>query len=135
MAVIILTEYKIGQVLVLIYDRKCIQFMIPDDLVCFFQRDADFSDDQFCERCHELFYFCGRIVFFDAIVAAGNQSQQFTVRSSVISDTDGGVFCFVDQIDHVSQRVFRCQVGVAGHETSFEFLYSSNHFCLALDRL
>jgi hypothetical protein len=61
--------------LIFINDWQTVQFVVPDNIVGFGERNSKFSGNQFGEWCHKFAYFFVEAVAGDAEIAAGYNPQ------------------------------------------------------------
>ena len=88
MILVVLAENKRNKTSVVIYDRKCIQLIIPDNVIGLFQRCAFFRIDHLFDRCHKAFHLIRRIHTADPVITAGNDTYQLAVDRTVIGDSN-----------------------------------------------
>ena len=132
---VVFTEYQIFQILIFVNQRQGVQFVFPDDVVCFFQGSGVSSPDQVFEFGHEFgnFGVHGHTAY--AVVTGGNQTQQFTVGRAIFGNSHGGVTGFLFESQNFSQGGVRSDVGVAGYEACFIVFNASNHSSFIFDGL
>ena len=79
MQIIVFSEYERSQPGVVIEDRQAIQFVVPDNIICFLEADAFFCVNDMIERCHKFADFCTWIQTADAVISAGDNAQKLAV--------------------------------------------------------
>ncbi len=93
MAVIIFTEYQILQASFCVQNRELVDFIVPDDVVGFFQRCAFRRADELVERSHKFFYFHITFHTADAVITACYKPHQLALCGAVCRDRGGRVAC------------------------------------------
>ncbi len=61
--------------------------MIPYDVVGFAQTDSVLGCNEIFQRGHKLLHFFIQRIFACAVIAAGNQSKEFTRSRAVVSNS------------------------------------------------
>ena len=135
MRIVVFSENKIFHLAVFGNNRQRIQFVIPDNIVRFFQRNAFLRRYEAIERRHEILHFRGGIHTAHAVIAAGDNPHQFSFRRTVVGNRHGGMSRFFFQRNDVGKSIFGRNVGIAGNETRFIILRAGNHCRLVSHRL
>ena len=103
MGIIILAEYKADQVTVLIDNRKGVEFVVPDKVICHFEGGILSCGNKLISWSHKLRYQLRAIITRRTIVTRSNNAYELTARSTVISDRHGGVAGLLFKIKHVTK--------------------------------
>ena len=103
MGIIILAEYKTDQVAVLIDNRKGVELVVPDKIICHFEGGILSCGNKLIGWGHKLRYQLRAIIARRTIVTRGNNAHELTARSAVISDRHGGVTSLLFKIKHVTK--------------------------------
>ena len=135
MGIVVLTEYEMSQSLFLIYNRKCIELVVPENVVCFRKGHSFLRINQFIKRSHEIAYFFIKRHTADTIVSAGHQTEHLAVRCAVFCNSSCRMACPLLQFQQFSQCLIRANVGIACYESRLVSLDFSHHFCLILNAL
>ncbi len=125
--VVVLAEYHVNEALILINDRQCIQLVIPNDVVCFLERGLLRRGNQLFKRSHELADTGRTIHAADAVVTAGDNAQQLAVGRAVSGDSHGGMAGARLELQHIGERLFRLDVGIADNKACLVALDAGNH--------
>ena len=133
--IIVLAEDERLQPSFFIHDRQLIQLMLPDQIVGLRQRAAILSADQLVKRGHEIGHLCGRIHPGDTIIAAGQDTQQLSLRAAIFSNGHRGMagLSFLGQ--HISQGRVSRQVRIAADKACLGRLDTTHHGCLIFHAL
>ena len=132
---VVLAEYEIHQVVVLIHDGQAVEFVFPDDIVCFLQRGFPGCGDQFFPGGHEVRHLIGGVHAGNPVIPAGDDAQQLTGCAAVVGDGHGGKTVLFLQCQHVRQRMLRRQVGGGHHKAGLVIFHPAHHFRLILNGL
>ena len=134
-AVIVLTEHHINQMLLIVHQRQRIELMIPDNVVRYLQRRVCRGSDQLVKRGHKLGDLYAALHTGNTVVTAGNNTKQLAVGRTVLSDRHRRVAGLFLKRQHIRKRLLRAQVGVGYDEARFVRLDAGDHSRLALDGL
>ena len=135
MRIVVFAEYKVAEFAVFGYDRQCVEFVIPDDVVGLFQAGAFRSGDEFLPWSHERLDFGVHVHTADPVVTAGDQSQESAFRRAVFRHRHGGVAGPLFQGYHFCKRIIRFQVGIALDKSGFVGFCLADHGSFLFDRL
>ena len=135
MCIVVLAEDEIDEVVVLIDDGQGIELVLPDDVVGFLEGDAEATDLELGEGGHKVLdeRILGRGA--DAVVTAGDDTEQTAVGRAVFGDADRRVTHSGTQSEDITQRSVGANVGVARYEACLELLHAAYHFGLLSDGL
>ena len=106
MGIIILAEYKADQVTVLIDNRKGVELIVPDKVICLFKGGILSCGNKLISWGHKLRNQLRAIIARRAIVTRGNNTYKLTARSAVVSDRHSGVTSLLFKIKHVTKGHF-----------------------------
>ena len=132
---VVLTENESNEVSVFINNGKRVELVIPDDVVCFFQRSSFGSGDELLEGSHEGGNLCIHRCAAESIVTAGNNTEKLAVCRTVFGNGDGGVTEFFFERDNFSQGLIGTDVSVGAYKASFVAFYATDHSRLIFDGL
>ena len=132
---VVLTEYESNEVSVFINNGKRVELVIPDDVVCFFQRSAFGSGDELLEGSHEGRNLCIHGCAAESVVTAGDNAEKLAVCSAVFGNCDGGVTERFLECYHFSKSLVGTDVGVGAYEAGFVAFDTTNHSRLIFDGL
>ena len=132
---IVLAEYEVFESLVFVNQWQCIEFVIPDNVVCFFQRGVCACHNEVFIWGHELGNRGVQAHSADTIVTAGNDTNQFAGCSSIVSNCNGGVTGLFFEFEDIFQCFVRADVGITCNKACFVALYSCYHCSFVLDAL
>ena len=91
MRIVVLSEHECNHVAFLCYNRQGVELMLPNYVVCFFERYAFVCKNKSVYRRHELTHFRCRIHTAGAIIAAGNNAEQFAGCRTIVRYGNGGM--------------------------------------------
>ena len=135
MLIVVLTEYERNQMTLSVHDGERVELVIPDDVVGVLQSRALGCGDQLVEGSHEGLDLLIHFHAADAVVAAGDDTQQLTGSGAVIGNGDGGMTVFLLERDNVCQGLIGTDIGVGYDKAGLVFFDTANHLSLLLDRL
>ena len=120
---------------VFIDDGEGVELMLPDDVVRFLEGDAQTTNLELREGGHEVLH--QRILWggADAVVTAGDHSEETTVRRAVFCDPNGRVSRLGTQCEDIAEGGVGANVRVAGDEAGLELLDTAYHLRLLCDGL
>ena len=98
------------QMLLIVQNRKRVQLVLPDYIVGFGKGHPLLRIDDLLNRSHEVGNRCFRIHVVHAIVAAGDNADQFAVCGAVVSYCDSGVSGPFFQINDIVQGLVGAEV-------------------------
>ena len=101
MALIVLTEDHIEQVIVFIDDGKRVELVIPDDIVSFLERSICRANDEVFAWRHEIRNRRVEAHARKTIVTTGDHAEQLALRTTTFSDRHGGVPAAILEFDHI----------------------------------
>ena len=134
-AVIVLTEYHVFQSAFRIYDGQLVDFVVPDDVVCFLQCCAGGCPDELIHGCHEILYLFCAFHAAHAVVSAGYQTNQLALCCAVCGNCNSGVTGSCLQCKNIVQRAFGADVGITDYKACFIGFCSCHHSRLTCDGL
>ncbi len=117
--IVVLAEYHIDKMLVFIDQREGIQLVVPDDVVCFFQRGISRCGNQLFKGRHEIAYHLGPGHARNAVVTAGDNAQQPAVCRAVVGDGYGRMSGAFFQREDIIQRGVRLDIGIGNNKARF----------------
>ena len=135
MLFVVLTKYHIHKVVFVVHDRQRVKFVIPNDVVSFFERGICIATNKFFTRSHELKYRRIKIHTRKTIVTTRNNTKQFSLRMTAFGNWHSGVTVLFLKLYHVTQRCGRRKVGIATNKARLVILYATNHCSLLLNSL
>ena len=135
MGIIILAEYKADQMAVLIDNRKGVELIVPDKVICLFKGGILSCGNKLISWGHKLRYQLRAIIARRTIVTRGNNTYELTARSAVISDRHGGVTSLLFKIKHVTKGHLWSKGGVRNNKACLVALNLTNHLSLILSGL
>ena len=135
MRIVVLAEYEVCQSLVFIDDRKCVQLVVPKNVVCLAQGDPRAAVNQLFERCHKLADAGVHGHSAHAIVTAGHQTQNLAFRGAVVCNGNRAVSLECLELEYIFERLIRAQIGIACYKTRLVRLDSAYHGRLIFDCL
>ena len=135
MGVVVLPEHKVGEVIVLVDQRKVVQLVFPDDVIGIFEGSGIGGSDELFTGRHELFDFGGRVHTRYTVVLGTDDAEELAVRGTVIGDGDGGVTGALFQSQDIGKGVVRSQVARGDNEALLIVLDAGDHGGLRLDGL
>ena len=106
MGIIILAEYKADQVAVLIDNRKGVELVVPDKIICHFEGGILSCGNKLISWGHKLRYQLRAIVARRTIVTRGNNTYELTARSAVIGDRHSRVTSLLFKVKHLTKGHF-----------------------------
>ena len=106
MGIIILAEYKADQMAVLIDNRKGVELIVPDKVICLFKGGILSCSNKLISRGHKLRNKLRAIIARRTIITRGNNTYELTARSAVISDRHGGVTSLLFKVKHLTKGHF-----------------------------
>src|SRR5574344_115649 len=113
MAVVILTENKILQHLIVVDNWKTVQFVVPNKIVCIVKRNPELSGNQLRKWSHEFFHLQIKRVAAWTIITTGNHAQQFSIRRTIFGNTNCRISGFLLQNQNIAQRTIGSDISVA----------------------
>ena len=106
MGIIILAEYKANQVAVLIDNRKGVELVVPDNIICLFEGRILSCGNKLISWGHKLRNKLRAIIARRTIITRGNNTYKLTARSAVIGDRHGGVTSLLFKVEHLTKGHF-----------------------------
>ena len=104
MAVVVLAEYHVDEVLLVVYERQGVELVVPDDVVCRLEAGVSRSGDELVERGHEFLDLDVAAHAGNAVVAAGDNAEQLPVSGTVIGNGDSRMPCFFFEFKNIRKR-------------------------------
>ena len=135
MTFVVLAKNKITESSVVVDDRQRVELVVPDDIVGLLQGGAFLCPDQLIIGRHELAHGSGQFHPADAVVPAGHNADQLSVRCTVFRHSHGRMAGFLLQGKDIAKRRIRAEVGIAADEPGFVALGTPHHGRLILYRL
>ena len=135
MGIIILAEYKADQMAVLIDNRKGVELVVPDKVICHFEGGILSCGNKLISWSHKLRYQLRAIIARRAIVTRGNNAHELTARSAVICDRHSGVTSLLFKIKHVTKGHLWSKGGVRNNKACLVALNLTNHLSFIFSRL
>ena len=109
--------------------------MIPDNVIGNLQGSILRCGNQLFKRSHELSNLGGALHTADAVITAGNNTQQLAVRGTIFGNSHGGMTGLFLQLQDICQGLIRLDVGIADNKASLVALDAGNHRSLRLNAL
>ena len=134
-AVVVLAEYHVDEVLLVVYERQGVELVVPDDVVCGLEAGVRRGGDQLVERSHELLDLSLAAHAGYTVVAARYDAEQLAVCRAVIGDGHGGVAGALLEGQYLCKGGLRLYVGVGNDEAGLVALDAGYHSRFAFDRL
>ena len=134
-AVVVLAEYHVDEVLLVVYERQGVELVVPDDVVCGLEAGVRRGGDELVERGHEFLDLDVAAHTGNAVVAARDDAEQLAVRGAVVGDSHGGVTGALLERQYLGEGVLRLYVGVGNDKACLVALDARDHGRFALDRL
>ena len=132
---VVLAEDKIAEPVLIVNDGERVQLIVPDYIICLFERGVRRRGDKACAGRHELRHLeIGGHTGY-AVVSSGNDTEQVAVVRTVVGDGDSTVTVAFDKREHISQRIIGGKVGVAYNKACLVALYARYHGSLILNAL
>ena len=109
--------------------------MLPDDVVGLLERDAEAADLELGKGRHEVLDAGILGGGAEAIVAAGDDTEETAVGAAVLGDAYGGVSRPAAQGEDLAKGSIGADIGVAGDEARLKLLHAAYHLGLLCDGL
>ena len=133
--IVVLAEDKRDEPAVTADDRKRVDLVVPEDIICLAEGHALGSGDDLVDGGHKGRYLCGGSHTADAVIAAGDNTHEPAAGRSIVCDRDSGVSGPFLERQNVHQRGVRADIGIAGNKSSLVALRAGDHGRLVLYRL
>ena len=134
-AVVVLAEDDAHQVIVVVDDGQGVELVVPDDVVGNLEADVLVAYDELLTRGHELGDLRLVVITAGAIVTAGDDAQELTLGSAIVSDRHGGVTGLLLELDDLLHGHVGGQRGIGLNEASLVILDGLDHSGLGLGAL
>ncbi len=109
--------------------------MIPDDVVCFFQRRGVRRGDQLVKGSHKVSNPLGACHTGDPIVTPGDDAQQAAGRGPILGDGNRVMTGDRFQVENVLECRIRTDIRIRSNVSRLICLYAGNHRRFVLNRL
>ena len=133
--IVVLAEDQVHEILIFVDDRQLVELVIPDQIVGFRQGGVFVTDNELVKWGHEFFNLGIARGAGEAIVAAGDDAEEFAVWRTIFGDSHGAVAGFFAQGQHIGEGVGWAQVGIGNNKACFVVLNLAHHCSLAFDGL
>ena len=135
MAVVVLAEDDAHEVIVVVDDGQGVELIVPDDVVSNLEADVLVAHDELLTRGHELGDLRLVVIATGAIVTAGDDAQELTLRSAVVGNRHGGVTGLLLELDDLLHGHIGGQRGIGLNEAGLVILDGLDHSGLGLGAL